>query len=739
MSDAEASVPVYFSQLQSIPRWCKWRLMPTASGRFTKVPDQSTARIDECRPWTRPKPRLQEGEFEVKLMHGSSLGDEPRTSERGVGLVLTGEVLLPDGRRLLAIDLDACITEHGEITAEASQWLDQLDSATEVSPSGYGLRIYVAVMEQLPQNHLRTKVCRKEAAPAGVDKTPECQLFGTGPAGYVTVTGNHLQGTPQEIRTVQVADLERLFGLHPAASATNAVVPTGWGAEPAAGELEAAVLDWKHGRRLCAAEWEGLDYDSASEAYFALVTVALRAARGHGEAVVDFLLGTAWGAGLVPESRDPGKYSRESWVRREVARAAAKSTAADDPAAVFEPVADPPAKPADGLHSGNGHTAPQENAGGPPRPAGPQLDSSAPPSEGASAPSRSRLQPTDPPPRRNPLQIVTVAELFARERPGDLWFRMMPRGSLSIWFGIPKCGKSYLALALGMAVAEGKPFLGRPTVKGRVLYVAGEGVQGVADKVAAGISPERAKDAADPFHNQFFVLPSMPRLTDPKTLAAVLAAVESLGGVDLVIVDTVARAIGVCGLDENSAEDTGAFVAALDVLRMHTGAAALGVHHENKQGGDRGSSALRGAADVFVRVERVRRRCSSLTVQDMRDGEPPEPIEVTFESKVIGYDQDATGTKQPIERWRVKEQPDAIENVFELGSTERAVLAVLRDFGIGMTLAAIARESGIPRETVRRTLPKLLVLGHIEESIQKDHKIYRIAMSPDSTQDDAQA
>lgn len=76
---------------------------------------------------------------------------------------------------------------------------------------------------------------------------------------------------------------------------------------------------------------------------------------------------------------------------------------------------------------------------------------------------------------------------------------MMPVGSLAVWYGAPKCGKSYLALALGIAIAEGQPFLDRDTIvdrvekagaddqefdrvprKGTVIYVCGEGTDGVA-------------------------------------------------------------------------------------------------------------------------------------------------------------------------------------------------------------------------------------------------------------------
>ena len=67
----------------------------------------------------------------------------------------------------------------------------------------------------------------------------------------------------------------------------------------------------------------------------------------------------------------------------------------------------------------------------------------------------------------------------------------------------------------------------------------------------------------------------------------------------LLVVDTMARTM--VGGDENSARDVGLFIAALDGQSVGT---RLVVHHAGKGGDERGSSALRGAADVIARVER---------------------------------------------------------------------------------------------------------------------------------------
>jgi hypothetical protein len=72
----------------------------------------------------------------------------------------------------------------------------------------------------------------------------------------------------------------------------------------------------------------------------------------------------------------------------------------------------------------------------------------------------------------------------------------------------------------------------------------------------------------------------------------------------LVTVDTAARYMA--GLEENSAKDVGLFVRSLDLIRTELGCAVLVLWHANKAGeAERGSSAMRGAADAMMALERV--------------------------------------------------------------------------------------------------------------------------------------
>ncbi|WP_426765441.1 AAA family ATPase, partial [Pseudomonas aeruginosa] len=52
---------------------------------------------------------------------------------------------------------------------------------------------------------------------------------------------------------------------------------------------------------------------------------------------------------------------------------------------------------------------------------------------------------------------------------------ILGEGGLSVLYGAPGAGKSFLALDLGYAVATGQPWMGRDTRQGPVIYAAGEG------------------------------------------------------------------------------------------------------------------------------------------------------------------------------------------------------------------------------------------------------------------------
>jgi hypothetical protein len=109
-------------------------------------------------------------------------------------------------------------------------------------------------------------------------------------------------------------------------------------------------------------------------------------------------------------------------------------------------------------------------------------------------------------------------------------------------------------------------------------------------------------------------------------LVAVCAEIKPV----LVIVDTQARAS--VGLEENSNTEMMRYVAAVDDLRAATGACVLTVHHIGRTGTDaRGASAIDGAQDTELRIERTGTRAVRIHQDKQKDAVDEASLELSLE------------------------------------------------------------------------------------------------------------
>jgi hypothetical protein len=193
------------------------------------------------------------------------------------------------------------------------------------------------------------------------------------------------------------------------------------------------------------------------------------------------------------------------------------------------------------------------------------------------------------------LRVLTLADAVSAPPRHYLLRGLIAPGELSVWWGAPKCGKSFLLLRLTYGLALGLGMWDRKAKPCRVLYVAAEGEGGFAARLL--VLREHLGDAGDGFRYIAQRTTVGPPADD---LEAVIAAARDMGA-DVIILDTLARTFG--DGDENAARDMGGFVASVDRLRTETGAHVAIIHHSTKEGGSaRGSSALMGAADLIVKV-----------------------------------------------------------------------------------------------------------------------------------------
>lgn len=202
--------------------------------------------------------------------------------------------------------------------------------------------------------------------------------------------------------------------------------------------------------------------------------------------------------------------------------------------------------------------------------------------------------------------------------------------NLSLIFGDPGCGKTFLALDLAACVASGQDFHGREVMQGSVVYIAGEGHNGIIRRYRAWA---KKNEIADPGSLPFFISERAANFLDAATMQVVAAECDRIAGQHgeprLIVVDTVARSFGIG--DENSTQDMGQFIGAVDDLKArYPGATILLVHHTGH--GDksraRGAMALKGALDAEYRVEKSS-NIVTMTATKMKDA--PEPPEIAFE------------------------------------------------------------------------------------------------------------
>ncbi len=236
-------------------------------------------------------------------------------------------------------------------------------------------------------------------------------------------------------------------------------------------------------------------------------------------------------------------------------------------------------------------------------------------------------------PDKEPTEFVLKDVLsFVDEGFSDAWFvdEVIPKAGLGLIYGASGSGKSFLAIDLMVAIAQGERWRGRDTEKAKIVYIAAEGAIGVKKRFMA----QQVKGRADLATLGIKIVDTAPNFLrdDDVTLAeAIIAA----GGADIVVVDTLAQTLP--GANENSSEDMGAALARCKRLHETTGAMVILVHHSGKDAskGARGWSGIKGALDVEIEVS-MGAVVRTAKVTKLKDGEDMAAFHFTLESVELG-------------------------------------------------------------------------------------------------------
>jgi hypothetical protein len=192
---------------------------------------------------------------------------------------------------------------------------------------------------------------------------------------------------------------------------------------------------------------------------------------------------------------------------------------------------------------------------------------------------------------------------------------------LSMIYGAPGSGKSFITLDMALCQAHGIEWQGMPTKQGDVLYIAGEGVGGMGKRIKAWKMSHKLG-----ISGHFHMLPIAVNFRDQADIEKLIRSIERLDRKwTCIYVDTLARAL--LGADENSSQEAGLAVAAADALKHKFECAVVFVHHsgKNSERGARGSSAILGAVDASIAITKDE-NLVTMSVQKQKDAEPIDDI-----------------------------------------------------------------------------------------------------------------
>ena len=223
------------------------------------------------------------------------------------------------------------------------------------------------------------------------------------------------------------------------------------------------------------------------------------------------------------------------------------------------------------------------------------------------------------------------SELEDRPRQRD-WLveRLWSEQAVGILGGEPKCGKTFLALDIAVAVASAAPCLRHFAVPrpGPVLLYAAEDAGHVVRQRLRAIAAaaEVAFESLDIAVIDTPVL-RLDRAPDQAKLTATLAQAQPR----LLILDPLVRLHGV---DENAVGEIAPILAFLRGLQRRFGTAVLVVHHARKSGAERAGQALRGSGELFAWCDSMaylrRRRKQILMSVEHRAAPAMESVEIAL-------------------------------------------------------------------------------------------------------------
>ena len=313
--------------------------------------------------------------------------------------------------------------------------------------------------------------------------------------------------------------------------------------------------------------------------------------------------------------------------------------------------------------------------------------------------------------------LISAGAMVANVKPIQWLIReYLETDAISMLYGPPEVGKSFISIEQACCVAAGRPWHGRATKQGPVVMVIGEGHAGVKRRLAAWGKAKNVDMAKLPLFVTTRAVPFLNVEKAQELVEAIVALRETMGGDPILItIDTLARNFG--DGDENSTQDASAFIAVLDVgLRQRWRCHVKIVHHSGHVNGRaRGSTVFRGSVDQEFEASPAGGYLV-YSARKMKDAEKPRDLQFSIEGGIeVGMDGDEPITGAVLKL--VSSELDA--EVLSVGGKRITIFDVLKsieDEWIGN--AAIATQFGCHLNSAKKAVKCVYELGKYLEPIE---------------------
>lgn len=238
----------------------------------------------------------------------------------------------------------------------------------------------------------------------------------------------------------------------------------------------------------------------------------------------------------------------------------------------------------------------------------------------------------NPPPEPEPetksvFNRLTFSDLLTRPKKGWLIKKILGKRDIGMIYSESGSGKTFIVIYLIFACILKSLFAGKFEVENslKIAYCTNEGLDGLGQRFKTAAKHYAKNENLSFIGENLSVFPIVPQLYNSHATEAIYQFINdwkdnNYGHLDLLIIDTLHLAS--FGANEDIAKDAGIIIKSCKDAISQLGCSVLLIHHANRGGKYRGSSAFHGDMDTMLEVEfDSDSRIGALKYFKIKDGE----------------------------------------------------------------------------------------------------------------------